>query len=118
MLRATNSDDELAAILSHEFGHFIADHNREDFHQSCFLSRLLFFWGPVAIPVAHMVSIIQELFHLPGAGMLSPTLHMAAYLAYKSRWKADEADHIGLLFATHAGYDPKAAISVYETLSA
>lgn len=120
MLRATKSDDELAAILCHELGHFVADHQRETLHQIRMVQRQCLPWMVVSLPGAAMTVLggflMEELLFIPGLMMLVPLAPFAMYLFYKSRAREGEADHIGLLLTAHAGYDPEAAISAQGTL--
>ena len=92
------SDAELAAVLSHELGHFIADHAREKQTTVLHTVRHVMPWLPLAW-------LLNRLLSDP----------LASCLYAKLRFHEHEADYIGLLLMTDAGYDPAAAISILET---
>jgi predicted Zn-dependent protease len=105
LLKVATSDDELAVVMGHEAAHAIARHGAER------ISR-----GMAA----------QVVFGVAAAsGEVDPALVEATAVAYGalgetafSRGEESEADHIGLLIAADAGYDPRAAIEFWRKMGA
>src|SRR6476659_9026999 len=99
-LQAT--DDELAAVMGHEISHALREHSREA------ISRQM------ATQTA--VGIAGALF---GVGQLGTSLgNMVADVTLNlpnSRTNEQEADRIGVELAARAGYNPEAAISLWQT---
>lgn len=105
MERLRLTDDELAAVLGHEIAHALREHSREA------MSELLAQQLGIAVLAAalDMGSLTQDL------------LDKAATLAIQlpnSREKEREADRIGLELTARAGYDPRAAVSVWKKMMA
>jgi len=100
-LQAT--DDELAAVMGHEIGHALREHTREQMSQqmgtqaAIGVAGALFGLGDVGQNVAGMVANVT--MELP-----------------KSRTHETEADRIGVELAARAGYNPQAAISLWQKM--
>jgi predicted Zn-dependent protease len=97
------TDDEIAAIMGHEMAHALREHSRERASQQMVsqagltaLSILTGIQGP-ALDASNMV--MQTTFLLPN-----------------SRTHETEADRMGVELAARAGYDPYAAVSVWEKM--
>ena len=61
---------------------------------------------------------MEELILVPGLLMtILPAIPFVTYSFLKSRSRELEADYIGLLLMTEAGYDPAAAISIHEAVA-
>jgi predicted Zn-dependent protease len=101
-LQAT--DDELAAVMGHEISHALREHSREA------ISRQM------ATQTA--VGIAGALF---GVGDLGQTLgNMVADVTLNrpnSRTNETEADRIGVELAARAGYNPEAAINLWQKMA-
>lgn len=100
--RLNLSDDELAAVIGHEIAHALREHVREQvstqFAQQIPLLVLGAVTGSEAITqLGGMVT--QVTFGLP-----------------RSRQAEREADVIGVELAARAGYDPRAAISLWRKM--
>lgn len=99
------TDDELAAVMGHEIAHALREHSREAMSQV--LAQQL---GIAVLATAlNMGSLTQDL------------LDKAATVAIQlpnSREKEREADRIGLELTARAGYDPRAAVSVWKKMMA
>ncbi|MEC7548075.1 M48 family metallopeptidase [Thalassolituus sp.] len=98
------TDDEIAQIMGHEISHALANHTAER------MSRAVLMNGALA---ATAVVTDNNGYVLSGTAM-------AAKLALElpnSRTAESEADEIGIELATRAGYNPDAAVSLWEKMA-
>ena len=98
------SDDELAQVMGHEISHALLDHTRE------------------RMSVARSTSLgVQALGIVTGVGSLGgQAMDMAAQVAItlpNSRESESEADAVGTQLAARAGYDPKAAVTLWDKMA-
>jgi predicted Zn-dependent protease len=103
------TDDELAAVMGHEMSHALREHSRERASQQ------------LATGIgASLAGVVADIF-LPGSGQLGAGVAGAAgQLAYNlpySRIQETEADRMGVELAARAGYDPRAAIALWEKMA-
>lgn len=107
-----NNDDELAAIMGHEIAHALARHGAERSSQSSVANL-----GLAAASVA--VGVVTDSNTAAGATMAGGAVvaQLGLLLPY-SRLHESEADHIGVILAAKAGYDPRAAITLWEKMAA
>ncbi len=98
-------DAELAAVIGHEIAHALRDHGRERMSRA-YGQQLAIGVGAAALGVGGNM-----------AGLASDVATVAFQLPF-SREQEREADRIGLELMARAGYDPKAAITVWEKMSA
>lgn len=97
------TDDEIAAIMGHEMAHALREHTREKISQSAA--------GDLAIAVGGaLLGVGQGATQLAGLGK-----QLALDLPF-SRHMESEADLYGLELAARAGYDPRAAISLWQKM--
>ena len=101
-LQAT--DDELAAVMGHEIAHALREHARER------ISRQM--GTQMAVGIAGALFGIGELGQGLGNMVADVTLNLP-----NSRLHETEADRIGVELAARAGYDPRAAISLWEKMA-
>ena len=110
-LRAT--DDEIANVMGHEIGHALASHTREKMS--------------VGMTVGISATVLSVLIasrnsHNPAAFRSSAdALGVAAALAItlpNSREAETEADQIGIELAARAGFDPRAAVTLWRKMAA
>ena len=97
------TDDELAQVMSHEISHALANHTAER------MSRALITTGGLMAT--------EALLDIDAAGMSRAAV--AANLAISlpnSRAAESEADRIGIELAALAGYDPQAAVSLWDKM--
>ena len=97
------TDDEIAMVMGHEISHALADHTRE------------------RMSVAYSTSAATTIAAIAlGAGDAAAQLmQQAAVIAIQlpnSRESESEADQIGIELAARAGYDPKAAVTLWEKM--
>jgi predicted Zn-dependent protease len=94
--------------MGHEIAHAIARHGNERMSQG-----LLVQFGGAALSVALATKpqVTQQLFQQ--AYGLSTNLGVLKY----SRTHESEADHMGIIFAAMAGYDPRVAISFWQRMA-
>ncbi|HKT72987.1 MAG TPA: M48 family metalloprotease [Steroidobacteraceae bacterium] len=103
LMQYLNSEAELAAVLGHEIGHDVARHPARAQTRGLLMSI-----GAIAAAVATGSEAIAEMTNL-GA-----TAWMQGY----GRDNETEADHLGLEYATKAGYRPEAMAAVARVLKA
>jgi predicted Zn-dependent protease len=97
------SDEELAAVIGHEIGHALREHGREQASHA------------MAQQVA--LGVIGAVANVPSAALdLAPTVLDVTFNLPHSRTDETEADRIGVELAARAGYDPHAAISLWEKM--
>jgi predicted Zn-dependent protease len=100
-LKAT--DEEIANVMGHEIGHALADHTRE---------RMSIAYGS---GVGTQIAAIA----LGAKDQTAALMQQAAVLAIQlpnSRESESEADQIGIELAARAGYDPRAAVTLWEKM--
>ena len=110
ILRFTLNDTGLAVVLGHEVAHAIAGHGNERMSQG-----LVAQMGAAALAAAmsQQPAATRELFSQAyGVGA------NVGFLLPYSRLHETEADRIGLILMARAGYDPRAAIPLWERMNA
>jgi Zn-dependent protease with chaperone function len=100
-LKAT--DDEVAQVMGHEIGHALANHTQE------------------RMSIAYSTSVGTQLaaIALGARDQTAVLMQQAAVLAIQlpnSRESEAEADQIGIELAARAGYDPAAAVSLWDKM--
>jgi predicted Zn-dependent protease len=97
------SDDELAAVMGHEIAHALREHGRERASQQMAqqlgisLGAAVLGLGDIAVQLSQ--TILDVTFNLP-----------------HSRTDETEADRIGVELAARAGFDPRAAVSLWQKM--
>lgn len=108
ILPVLKSEAGLAAVLGHEIAHVIARHGGERLTQGVGIKVVQ---EAAAYGLGGQSAIVQK-----GAmGALGLGLQVGAALPF-SREHELEADHLGLLYAARAGYDPKEAVGVWQRM--
>jgi predicted Zn-dependent protease len=102
------TDDELAAVMGHEIAHALREHGREKAGQSAGLGAAAAIGGALLGAYYGVDPSIGQTV-LGTAGDL-------AFMRPNSRGMEQEADRIGVELAARAGYDPHAAITVWQKL--
>jgi predicted Zn-dependent protease len=101
-LQAT--DDELAAVMGHEISHALREHSREA------ISRQMA--TQTAVGVAGALFGVGQLGQSLGNMVADVTLNLP-----NSRTNETEADRIGVELAARAGYNPQAAVSLWQKMA-
>lgn len=97
------TDDELAAVIGHEIAHALREHARERASQQA-----------VAGAGIQLISTIAGVGELGTKGM--EYAYMGLLGLPNSREHETEADRIGVELAARAGYDPRAAITLWQKM--
>jgi metalloendopeptidase OMA1, mitochondrial len=101
--------DELAAVIAHEIAHVTCRHSTEAMTRQLLPNLLL--TGAMVYAAIEEDEDLQLLF---GGLML---VHNGLIVTRYSRHDELEADRVGMLYMARAGYDPRAAIRVWERLA-
>jgi predicted Zn-dependent protease len=101
------TDDELAAVMGHEIAHALREHVREGMGRQ----------QATAVGTA-VGSAVLEHFTGVRLGKLGHTFTQAMFVLPNSREQEQEADRIGVELAARAGYDPRAAVSLWQKMAA
>ncbi len=107
LLPIAQDDAGLAAVIGHEVAHAIARHGGERLSQEMLVAGLT-----VATVVATSDSKNRNLY----AGLLGAGAAVGFLLPY-SRLHESEADRMGLIYMAKAGYDPRAALSLWQRMA-
>ena len=97
------ADDELAAVMGHEIAHALREHGRERASQAMAQGLLINIVGAAA----GLSGTTQDLSKF----VLDLTFNLP-----NSRQDETEADRMGVELAARAGYDPRAAISLWQKM--
>jgi predicted Zn-dependent protease len=100
------TDDELAAVMGHEIAHALREHVREGMGRQ----------QATAIGTAVGAAVL-EYFTGVNPGELGHTFTQAMFVLPHSRENEQEADRIGVELAARAGYDPRAAVALWQKMA-
>lgn len=98
LFQVVKNEDQLAAVMGHEVAHVIARHPEERISREALVGTGASVIGAAAPDLAGLASSAATL------GLILPF----------SREQETEADIIGLNYMAHAGYDPRAAVQVWQ----
>ena len=104
------SDDELAVVLGHEVAHAVAKHSNER------MSQQLLAQAGVGAATAAVNGYDESLGGVAGT-VFGLGAQVGVMLPF-SRKHESEADYMGLILMSMAGYNPDAAISFWEKMAA
>jgi Zn-dependent protease with chaperone function len=98
------TDDELAAIVGHEIAHALLEHGRARMSEAVLKNA--------------GINLAAAYFGLSSVGTaaLAQAAQLAVTLPY-SRGHETDADLVGIELAARAGFDPRAAVSVWKKMS-
>ncbi|KAK3672201.1 metalloendopeptidase [Recurvomyces mirabilis] len=133
LLHLANSDYMIAIILAHEIAHVITGHLLERVWEMALLSRLLLPVAPLILSGAVLAGtgllaavipigllgleiFAAVLLAVPGVALMSPAVVAMLAVLGASRVREQEADFVGLLLATQAGFNPGVAIRLWAEM--
>jgi predicted Zn-dependent protease len=98
------TDAELAAVIGHEIAHALREHSRERLSRAYAEQMVL---AGVAVATGAEQSTMQ----------LASQISAVTFTLPHSREQEAEADRIGLELMARAGYDPNAAVTLWQKMS-
>ncbi|MCR4920656.1 MAG: M48 family metallopeptidase [Bacteroidaceae bacterium] len=109
MLPITQDEPSLAIVLGHEIAHAVAKHSAEQMSKQ----------KNQGILASLGISILAAKAGEEAANMATSlaSTGLTFLNAHYSRDNESEADHMGLIFAAMAGYDPNTAITFWQRMS-
>ena len=102
--RIQPTDAELAAIIGHEMAHALREHSREQVSQK--------------MATSFGLTVLSALTGVQAVNDLGGTLSEVMFELPNSRTHESEADLIGVELAARAGYDPRAAVTLWQKMGA
>jgi predicted Zn-dependent protease len=105
LLKVDPTDDELAQVMGHEIAHALANHTAER----------------MSVAMAGQAGVIAAGLMSDNPGQAMAMTAVAAKVALdlpNSRTAETEADRIGIELAAKAGYDPRAAVTLWQKMGA
>jgi predicted Zn-dependent protease len=106
------TDDELAAVIGHEIAHALREHGRERMSRA--YAQQIGILGLAAVVGVTTKSENKTAMTVQAASVVSAL----ALTLPNSREAEREADRIGLELSARAGYNPNAAISLWQKMNA
>ncbi len=97
------TDDELAAVMGHEIAHALREHGRERASQKAAQNA--------AVGIGAALLGLGD----AGAGLANIVAEVTIGLPYSREFEV-EADRIGVELAARSGYDPRAAITLWQKM--
>lgn len=100
------SQDQLAAVIAHEIGHVVENHHDERITRQMGAAGAVQFLGALAGDYGQLAA--------QGGGMIA----QAGFLLPGSRAQETEADVVGQRLMASAGFDPRAAVALWQNMIA
>jgi predicted Zn-dependent protease len=97
------SDDEIAQVMGHEIGHALANHTQE--------RMSIAYTSGIGTQLAAIALGARD-----SAAALMQTAAVVAIQLPNSRESESEADQIGIELAARAGFDPQAAVTLWQKM--
>ena len=110
LLPVTQDEASLAIVLGHEIAHAVAKHSAERLSNAYKQEYGLQILGALATGAGVSNEMVQ-------LGQLVASTGGQFFTAGFSRKQESEADHMGLIFAAMAGYDPQVAVTFWQRMS-
>ena len=111
LLPVTQNEGSLAIVLGHEIAHAVAKHSAERLSNEYKKQAGTQILGTIAQGVGLGDGASQLL-------SVATSLGSQLWTSGFSRSQESEADHMGLIFAAMAGYDPQVAVSFWQRMAA
>ena len=110
LMKLVSSDDELAVVVGHEVAHAVAKHSNERISQQVMAQYGANILNSLVSDKSAAVQNVAQTVYGIGAqyGMMLPF----------SRKHESEADYMGLVLMTIAGYNPDVAVGFWQKMSA
>ncbi|MDH6357647.1 M48 family metallopeptidase [Parabacteroides sp. PF5-9] len=110
LMNIISTADELAVVVGHEVAHAVAKHSNERMSQ-----QLMTQYGAaiLGVAVSNRSAAVQEL-----ASTVYGVGSQVGVMLPFSRKHESEADYMGLVFMSMAGYDPASAVGFWQKMSA
>ncbi len=117
ILPITQNETGLAVVMGHEVSHAIAKHGAERMSEGL-LAQGLLVAGQIGLGIAmkDKPAATQNLWNSV-YGLAAPIGAQLGMMAH-GRYQESEADHLGLLFMSMAGYNPMEAVTFWERMAA
>lgn len=109
IFKVAPKEEDLAVVMAHEVAHVIANHGGERMS-----NYLLVSLGGLSLNLALKKKEVETRKYWMIAYGLGSTV---GYILPYSRLQEKEADHLGLILMAMAGYDPHAAIGLWERMN-
>jgi predicted Zn-dependent protease len=110
ILPVTRDDAGLATVMGHEIAHAIAQHSSERASKAAVAQGVGGLLGAATGNQSEATqAAISKIYGVGAQGF---------YLLPNSRTQELEADHLGLIFMSMAGYDPASAVSFWQRMAA
>lgn len=106
-----HTEDEIAAVIAHEIAHVNARHSTEAMTRSM----------PANLAALGVLTLTKDSEHAEFAQMLvagGMFFYNGMWMTKYSRTDEFEADAVGMMYMAKAGYDPRAAIRIWEQVAA
>lgn len=110
LLDIVDSDDELAIVIGHEIAHIMLEHGNQ--RMSAEVLR-----ASAGLALAYSVRNREQQEQVLWMAAFGLGSQVGILLPYSRRHEY-EADQYGLFYAARAGYDPRAAITFWEKMTA
>jgi predicted Zn-dependent protease len=108
LLEVAKTPDQLAAVIGHEIGHVLAEHSNERVSTA--------FAANAGVQLAAALSGADGPKQQMLMGLLGLGAQFGVLLPF-SRTQESESDEIGLTLMARAGFDPRAAVSLWENMA-
>lgn len=112
ILDLTTTNDELAAVVGHEVAHALLRHGGERM-SSAMVAQLAGQAGAIAIGAGTGSSAAVQAF-----GQVYGIGAQVGVLLPHNRTQESEADEVGMILAAKAGYEPAAALTLWQKMAA
>lgn len=111
LLPVTQDEASLAIVMGHEIAHAVARHSAEQYS-----TQVKQQYGLQAGTV--LASVLGAGSNTISAGQTILSQGLGLQNLHYSRNHESEADHLGIIFAAMAGYDPQVAVSFWQRMAA